>query len=554
MFDRLNDTQKEWVEKIFASMTLDEKIGQLDCEFAPTIISDHEDYKTFLRQYPLGIVWVGHYGKPPADGMEKSEVAQGITGPFENIMRIPPLLCGDYESGIGDEISGFTRVPRMMSLGATFDPEACYEFGRIMSEEARIAGLNLICGTVSDLNTNPYNPVTNVRSIGDNPEYAAEYLVQVMNGIQDNGIAACSKHFPGDSTDFRNQHYVTSLNLLSREEWFAKHGKVFKALIDAGVMTMMIGHIGLPFFDKPDPEDGRYRPASLSKPILTDFLRGELGYQGLIMTDDMHMAGYASWFDTRERRIIESFNAGVDYFLFPGAEIFFKTMKDALADGTVSMTRVDESVRRILSAKALLNLHLPKKPVDNSEPLKDMLTRNRNSAEAIAAKTLTLLRNKKNLLPLKLEKGSKILLLSNLDVPHAHQRLVPFWEALKKRGYEVNFLPFKFFHTVSMLPNAYDLTILANNSQPCYSDTRGFNGTSWAFMAAPIKKRLIISFGSPYYLYDVDAADTYINAYSDSEVVQEAVVKAIFGEIPFRGRSPVSMPNCFDFGDGIQTP
>lgn len=553
MFDHLNDSQKKWVEGTFASLILDEKIGQLDCEFIPRIVSDHKDHKEFLKKYPLGIVWIGHYGKPPVEGMKKSEVANGITGPFEDIMRIPPLYSGDYECGIGEDIKGFTKLPRMMSLGAAFDPEACYEFGRIMSEEARIAGINLLCGTVSDLNLNPYNPITNVRSIGDNARYASEYLVQVTNGIQDNGVAACAKHFPGDGTDFRNQHYVTSLNQLDREEWFANYGKVFKALIDAGVMTMMIGHIGLPFFDKPDPDNGRYRPASLSKAVMTDLLRDEFGYEGLIMTDSMTMAGYSSWFDSQETRIIESFNAGADFFLFPGAEVFFRTMKEALADGRVSMDRVDESVRRVLSVKALLNLHHPKTPVDDSEPMATTLERNRDSAEAIAAKSITLLRNRKELLPLKLEKGSKILLLSTPDNQTGHQNMEPFWEDLKKRGYEVNYLPFKFFHTVNMVPDAYDMMILLCCAQSKYGDPRGFESVIWPFMSTPVKKRLIISFGTPYYLYEVDSADTYINAYSDSPVVQRAVAKAIFGEIPFEGRSPVSMPHCFNFGDGIVT-
>lgn len=551
MFNRLNQSQRQWVEQTLSGMTADEKIGQLDCEFAPRIMSDNSDYEAYLRQYPLGIIWIGHYGKPPAPGMKKSEAARGITGPFENKIRIPPIFCGDYESGLGEEIAGFTKVPRLMNLGATFDPAACYEFGRIMSEEARIAGINLICGTVSDLNLNPYNPVTNVRSIGDNAEYASHFLVELTKGIQDNGVAACSKHFPGDGVDFRNQHYVTSLNTLSREDWFRKHGRVFRALIDAGVMTMMIGHLGLPFFDQPDPRDGRYRPASLNRHILQDLLRGELGFEGLIMTDSMSMAGYSSWFNTQEERILESFNAGVDFFLFPGAEVFFRTMKRALEDGRVTMERIEESVRRILSVKALLNLHLPKTQPDDSEPLADMLERNRISAEQIAARSITLLRNKKGLLPLKLDKGAKILLLSTPDVPAGHGSMIPFWEELKKRGYEVNYLPFKFFHTVSMVPDAYDMTILICCAQSRYGDPRGFDSTIWAFMATPLKKRLIISFGTPYYLYDVDSADTYINAYSNSPVVQAAVIKAIFGEIPFQGHSPVSMPYCFKFGDGI---
>lgn len=552
MFHKLNPQEKRWVEETLRTMTLDEKIGQLDCEFAPRIMSDKCDHRAYLERYPLGIVWIGHYGKPPHGGMRNSEISAGITGPFENILRIPPLFCGDYEAGLGEEIEGFTKLPRMMSLGATFDPADCYEFGRILSEEARIAGINLICGTVSDLNLNPGNPVTNVRSISDNAEYAARGLAEVTRGIQDNGVAACSKHFPGDGVDIRNQHYVTSLNTLSREEWFAQHGRVFKTLIDAGVMTMMIGHLGLPFFDRPDPADGRYRPASLNRHILHDLLRGELGFEGLIMTDSMKMAGYSSWFSSEEERILESFNAGVDFFLFPGAETFFRTMKRALKEGRVSMERIDESVRRILSVKALLKLHLPKQAPDETESFAAVQKRNRRSAERIAEKSITLLRNRRGLLPLKLEKGARILLLSAPDVPAAHGSMIPFWEELKKRGYEVNYLPFKFFHAVSMVPEAYDMTILICCAQSRYGDPRGFDSTIWPFMSAPLRRRLIISFGTPYYLYDVDSADTYINAYSNSPVAQTAVAKAIFGELPFTGRSPVSMPYCFRFGDGIR--
>jgi len=550
MYDSLNREQKAWVDRAFAQMDERQKIGQLVCERGHYLREEVKTPAAWLKEYPVGFLFVG------------SEVIQLQTENVGDVNRVteytkgashvPVVYCGDFERGIGDNIGGYTLLPRLMALSAAFSEKDAYEYGRIIGEEANQLNIRWAFGPVSDLNVNRDNPVTNVRCSGDNPDHAVRILSNIVRGMQENGCAAAPKHFPGDGSDTRNQHYVTSLNLLSKEQWDKYHGRVFKALIDQGAMSVMIGHLGFPAYEKMDPVQGKFCPATSSKRLMTDLLRGELGFKGIILTDALCMCGYASWADY-EKRTLDSFNGGVDVFLWPETERFFELMERAFADGRASRGRLDDSVKRVLAFKAKLGVNLEHKVLEG-KTLETHLKKNQEIALNMAYKGATLLRNRKNLIPLKLKKDAKILVLVTPETPGPMKGATEFYNEFKRRGYEVTYAPFSQFNAVKPVVESFDAVFLICNAQPIYSDYRGFNFALWDFMAhRDMDRWIIVSTGSPYYLYDVASANTYVNVYSDSKVSINAAVEAIFGEKPFLGRSPVGVEHCFQFGDGIIT-
>ena len=514
------------------------------CERATDVMNKNKPIE-WLRQNPLGSLFVG--SEIIHDATQESASIQECIKKANSSIQVPIAVCGDFEHGIGRNIAGYTHLPDPMALSATFDLKLAYEYGKIIAKEGRSIGLHWGFGPVADLNTNHCNFVTNTRSAGDNPEHVAVILRGLVKGMQENGMSACPKHFPGDGTDTRNQHIVTSLNLLTKEEWDQIHGKVFQSLIDVGAASIMIGHIGFPAYEPIDEIKGKFCPATASRKILTDLLRKEMGFKGIILTDALCMNGFISW-GNYEERMLDALNAGIDVFLWPDAEKFTTLIKNALNAGRISMERIEESVRRILMFKAWLDIDMKKESV----PLrKDALEANRETASIIAEKSVTLLRNREHTLPLKLSYGAKLLVITIPEgVEKAVKPLYHFVEKLKERGYEVTMGEISELHKLDT--GSFDAVFLLCNSKPLYVKYPINDYSLWDFMVDKrIKNRILISFGTPYFLYETAEANNYINVYSDSRESVEAAIKALFGEIPFKGKSPVSMPYCFNFGDGI---
>lgn len=550
MFNRLDKHKQAWVEAVFATLTADEKIGQLVNESVRNLSRRVSDPIAWLKQYPVGSLFGGAEIIDPFAA--KSDSLLSITDAVAQAgLKAPMLYSGDFESGIGAQIEGYTAMPRLMGLGATFSVDDAYAYGRVIGSEGRALNIRWAFGPVADLNLNRENPVVNIRSVGDDPDHVIPILKNIIKGMEACGCAACPKHFPGDGVDTRNQHHVTSFNTLSKPEWDRFHGRVFKELIDDGVMSIMIGHLAFPAYEDPHPVKGIYRPATASRKIMTDLLRGELGFDGIILTDALSMNGYLSWGDYDER-ILDTFNGGADVFLWPETERFFALIKAALNDGRITQARLDESVRRILAFKAMLKLDEPAQTATDTQ-IKALLKENAQTTRQIAEHSITLLRNRANILPLNLEQGARVLVLTSPDKPAPLEHLGEFRLEMTKRGYRVTMADFGNYPLMADLVDTFDAVFLLTNANPQYSEYRAFHPMLWRFMAdTAIKRRIIISFGTPYMLYDVAGADTYINSYHDCKASVVATLKAMFGEIPFQGRSPVSVPNCFAFGDGIR--
>ena len=531
-------------ERLLAGMSLREKIGQTcQAQLSGILSRASGDLAGYLARYPVGSVFAGKeiIGGAEADADAMRQVMEVC----QRTSTIPLSVAGDLENGAGGAIRGLTEFPQLMALGAAASPELAYEYGRWTATEARQAGFNWTFGPVADLSLNWLNPVLGTRCLGDRPDDCIPLLDSLIRGYQDHGLSATAKHFPGDGVDFRDQHLCVSINSLDEKSWRASYGRVFSAVIKAGVQSIMAGHIALPWLDARRGQGGRPTPATVSAPILTRLLREEMGFQGIIVSDALIMAGFTSWAKHRERTIA-AFNAGIDVMLWPG-ENYFDIMADAVEAGEVPLSRLDESVRRILAFKTVQGLLHSAETARPPEPV-TICCGAQELATAVAARSLTLARNRRAVLPLRADAIHNVLILYACAQPDsALSRIAPFVKKLETRGINVRVHVNGNCMDIAKMEEAgerFDVFLclfdqhmhdLKNTMRPM-----GEMGEClWTLQNTETLDPVIISLGSPYLLNDMPYADTLVNAYSSDISVLEALDKALFGEAGFPGKAPV---------------
>lgn len=464
--------------------------------------------------------------------------------------EIPPLITSDFENGCGSMVKGLTPLPYMMSLGATDDENLAYDYGKATALEARTVGANWTFSPVCDLNMNFRNPLVNNRSLTDNPELACKMLPNVIRGMQDGGIAACAKHFPGDGVDYRDQHLTTTANSLSLEDWKNSFGKVYKKLFANGVMSVMAGHIAFPAYpQKLSEKFSMPLPATLNKALITDLLKGELGFKGIVVTDALDMGGYAGWYDTREQSEIESFKAGCDMMLWP-SETYVDNLERAIKNGEVSEERLNDAVTRILGVKERLGLLS-----DNYNPFYDLTETDKafvkTTQSKCAEKCITLICDKEKHFPIDAKKVRKIGINVITEHPPVKEEALALKREFEKRGFEVNYTDTGFYDNENLYRfyAENDLIIYAFFSRPFrpmgfidFISGRAVQIKNAFCPPNAMEKTAFVSFGSPYIGKQYfQRAGTYVNAYSMLECEAVAFVKAACGEIEFSGKSPVKI-------------
>lgn len=453
--------------------------------------------------------------------------------------EIPMLITSDFENGCGSMLRGLTVLPYMMSLGATGSEELAYAYGKATALEARSVGANWTFSPVSDLNINPRNPLVNVRGLTDDADLACRMLPQIVRGMQENGLAACAKHFPGDGLDWRDQHIVTTNNTLSMEEWKRTSGRVFKTLIDAGVYSIMAGHITLPAYQSRE-KNGMYLPATLSRELITDLLKGEMGFDGVVVTDALDMGGFNGWYDTLEEAEIESFKAGCDMMLWPTPG-YVDRLVAAVESGDVPMERLDDAVTRILRMKERLGLFTSSgaRPMTEADHayVSDVQRR-------VADASITLLRDELGLFPMSPDTKRRIALIPVTHHVPALEEAHLLARLLRERGFAVD----EYDNGLrDDQQDGYDLILYALFSRPFrpigFLDFLGPEAIKvQRSLQAGVNKTLIVSFGSPYFAEQYfERGKTVVNAYSMLSPSVEAFVRAACGDIPFTDFSPVGL-------------
>ncbi len=526
----LDDTAIEWVNNTLNGLTEDEKIGQL---FFPIGFSTEKEYLNHLRSLGIG----GLFFRPG--------VAEEVQQTYEYMQRtskVPLLTAANLEDGgNGSSIEG-TAFGNQMAVAATNQTGDAYTLGKIASSEGKAVGVNFGFSPVVDLDLNFRNPITNVRTYGSDVERVIKNAKEYIQAFHDNGIMTSIKHFPGDGVDERDQHLLTSINSLSVDNWKKTFGKVYQELIDFGSKAVMVGHIAFPAYS------GDEMPATLSPQLLQDLLRNELGFNGLTITDATPMVGFCSAMK-RSEAVPYTIQAGCDMLLFNRVlKEDIQYMKDGLSKGILTKERLDEAVTRILATKASLGLH---QTINHgTAKFEDF----REEQLDLADRSITLVKDTQNMLPLSVEKHKRVLLqlLGSFD---SNERVLEKVKAeLEKRDFEITVYEpeTNFFDlgTVTSFSNDYDAVLYVANIQNASNQTVtrvhwhtlfGLgNNLPWFTKEVPT---MLLSFGNPYHLYDLPMVDTVINAYCNYDHFIEMAIKKVTGESSFKGVSPVN-PFC----------
>jgi beta-N-acetylhexosaminidase len=547
-------------------LSLREKIGQT-CQIQEkdTRHLKGEDLEFFFREKPVGSIFLGS----EVIGSESEAVVRlhQVIRNCQGASRLPLSIAGDLENGAGGAVRGLTSFPNLLALGAVNDTAAAYEYGRWTAIEAVRIGFNWTFGPVVDLMLNWLNPVVSIRALGEAPERVAELAGALIRGCQDHGLSATAKHFPGDGVDFRDQHLSVSVNSLSMAEWDRTFGHVYKACFGAGVHAVMAGHVALPWMDAELATGRSPRPATTSRPILDGLLRKKMGYDGVIVSDALIMAGFRGKGAARADLIIEAFNSGIDVMLWPGSD-YFELMERAIGEGRVSMDRLDESVQRILDMKARQGLFGKEMSVEEKSRSPEISSigpdaRAVRFAEALAEQSLTLVENRRGILPLDPAKIRRAqVLLATAREQDAETRMRPLLEGLRGRDIQAdlhvngNCLDLRKKEEAGQ---RYDALIaifelgthgIKNTMRP----TGAMGECLWTIQGLETMSPIVISLGSPFLIYDTPWADTYINAYAPNSLTLRAVERALFGEIPFAGVSPVTLQDPWMVSEGVSLP
>lgn len=558
MLRALTEEERAWVEQTFARLSLREKIGQTMQDHAgrlPFGEADEDTIGAYLERYPVGGLFIGGAIIHKASG--KAGDYRSWMERFQKKSKVPLLVSGDLEFGAGSAVGSLTSFPSLPALAAADDEKLAYNYGKYTALEGRAAGFTWALAPTVDILTNWMNPVIATRCLGDDPARIKRLAAAIIRGMQDHGMAACAKHFPGDGVDFRDQHIVTTVNSLTEAAWEAAYGDVARHLIGAGLLSWMTGHIALPWIEG-NTAGSKPVPATVSSKITTGLLRGRLGFRGVVLSDALDMGGFIGW-GGYERRIVDCLNSGTDILLWPGTR-YFDTIEKALERGEIQQERLDESVRRVLELKARLGLaRLDDEGRDpQALPLEDgRLASVKLAAEAravageVAQRSITLVRNRAQLLPLNPETTRRVLvvMLNKVTEDRKFFRMDRFVDLLRERGLEVDVLDeFEPLVTVrrweeegsrwdaAFVPYFLTLHGMMNTSRPVGEAAKGI----WALQQAETISPIGISFATPHLLQDMPFLDTLVNVYSLHEDSLQATVRALFGEQPFPGRSPVN--------------
>lgn len=551
-----------WVEQTLKKMTLREKLGQMLMvyyfgQFASTESSEYKEMLHQVDENHIGGVILGTIRGPL--GIERAQVypVAVITNEFQRHAKIPLLIGADFESGVGQRIDEGTNTPAEMAIGATGDPRLAYAAGKLTAREARVAGVHWIFAPVADINNNPDNPIINIRSYGEDPKTVAEYVSNFVRGVEENGGLATAKHFPGHGNVAVDSHLMLASVPGDRNELESVELVPFRAAIAAGVSSIMPGHLAVPAFE-PNPNV----PATLSHNILTGLLRDELKFTGLIVTDAMDMGGVTSLYAPGDAAV-RSVLAGADVLLMPPVpDAAMKGLEDAVASGRISETRIDESVRRILAAKA--HVGLDKSRYVDVPRINDKFALPENETESISIgdRGVTLLRNSQNVVPLNSTKPMRVLVVSlSADPdPYPGETLEPEirWRVDSLRALRADTQYFGVSQLKLPSPDTYDVAIAALFVR--VADRKGDVGipdderNMVNQLIATGKPTAVVAFGSPYLIERFPNATTWISEFSTNDIAQKAAARALFGQVSFAGKIPVTVPGTLKRGDGLNLP
>jgi beta-N-acetylhexosaminidase len=589
-----NDGAK-WAEKTLKKLSLEEKIGQLFMvrvampQFVNITSPGYQAWRDQISRYHLGALLL----TVPAEGpslskSEPYEIAM-LINQLQHDNKVPLIMAADYERGLSMRLNGVTIFPHAMAFGAAGKPELAEQFGRIVAEESRAIGVEWNLFPVADVNSNPANPVINTRSFGEDPAQVSAMVSGYIRGARKSGLLTAAKHFPGHGDTATDSHLGVAAVNRTLEQIEQIDLPPFRAAVDTGTDAVMVAHVTAPALE---PDSAKV--ATTSSGVIMQLLKKQLRFSGLVVTDAMDMAGLTRVYPeggsaAAGRAAVDAIRAGNDMLLLPSdLDGAYHGLLNAVRHGDIPEKRIDQSVLKILRAKASVGLNKATQVDINHISTAVASPENLALAQQVADAALTLVRENGKVLPLKRQgiaataqaygtlqsEGSKLLCVIFADDVRSDDGR-QLQRELRARIPDIRFI---YVDPRIAAGSAQELQSAVNNAENILvaiyeipvagravrkEGTTGVNSISMpettatllrSILAAKRSKTVVVSFGSPYLAADFPEIENYVCAYSNVMTSEIAAVKALFGEVPFRGRLPVTIPGFAQRGTGMDQP
>jgi beta-N-acetylhexosaminidase len=554
-----NSTVRKWMR----GMSLHDKVAQLVMmpvygEVTNTRSAAFRKYQHFVRDLHVGgVIVTGHVLNGTVRNAEPFAMA-ALLNRLQKTSKVPLLVGADFERGTSMRVTSTTAWPYSMAFAAAKDLDGVKYEGAETAREARALGVNWLFAPVSDVNNNPDNPIINIRSYGEDPAEVSSFVQAFIAGAHSdthNPVLVTAKHFPGHGDTAQDSHLGLARLDADLQRIESVELAPFRAAIAAGVDSVMTAHLAVPALE---PEN---EPATVSSKIITGVLKEELGFHGLVVTDAMDMQGLTSLYDTAEASV-RAIEAGADMLLMPKkAEDAINGVMAAVQRGRISRKRLDESLAKVLAAKAKLGLN--RKKVVDLDGIDEVVDspEAEERAQQVADHAVTLVKDEKDALPLRHPETTCLIALTEGRRSTQGQRLM---EEVKKRA------PNMTTATVDPTMSKEDLDQVSQKTSGCtqiiaaayvtVSAYRGNVALAGAFpdflngLIAGKTPVTLVALGNPYLVRSFPNVSAYVATYSPTPTSEAALAKALFGEIDITGRLPVTIPGVAKYGDGVQLP
>ncbi len=549
------------VQQWMKSMTLRDRVAQLiamPCygENPGPRSADFKKYRHWVRDLHIGgLIVANRVVNGQVRNAEPFAMALFLNR-MQRLSRVPLLVSSDFERGASMRVANTTKFPYNMAFAAARDLDAARFEGAETARQARALGVHWVFAPDADVNNNPDNPIINTRSYGENPKDVAEYVAAYIEGAHsdpNNRVLVTAKHFPGHGDTAVDTHLGLARLEVDRARLEAIEFVPFKAAIAHGVDAIMTAHMAAPALE---PEA---IPATVSRNVLTGVLRDELGFKGLVVTDAMDMQGLTRQFSSGEASV-RALEAGADVLLMPAdADQAMNAVMSAIRQGRLSRKRIDQSVSKVLNAK--VRVGLARRRIVDVDEISDAIDtpESEEVAGRVAERALTLLRNRGDIFPVK--DAAKACLFVLPENRYSQQGRALLLE-LRKRSPALTVRALD-----PAMPDQVVIDLAQTAAHSCASvfvaafDTVGayrgnvaLGGSYPGFLKAiaAAAPTVLIAFGNPYLLRSFPDVAGYLATFSTAPTSETAVARALSGEIPLTGRTPVTIPGFAKYGDGIQ--
>ena len=580
---------EKWAEKTLRKMSTEEKIGQLfmiwvRAQFVNVNNPDYLKLRDTITKYHIGSLAMTVPYEPPFLYRNQPYEAASLLNRLQKDSKLPLLIAADFERGLSMRLYGTTDFPHAMAFGATGKTGLAEAFGRITAQESRAVGVHWNFFPDSDVNSNPANPIINTRSFGEDPQAVSDMVNAYIRGAHEGGMLTTIKHFPGHGDTATDSHLGVAKVTGDLARLQSTELVPFKKAIEAGADSVMVAHVSIPALE-PDPN----RVATTSPAIVTNLLKQQLGFKGIVVTDALDMGALTHLYSSDiGRAAVDAFKAGNDLLIIPAdLDASYKAMLKAANSGEITTLQIDASALKILKAKASLGLN--KARLNDLDQLSTIVGKPENIAKGqeVADDAITLVRDNGKLLPLK-RVGTPVGGLPYTRVEEVHNHLVvailaedvrtETGRALERQikarvpDAHVFYLDPRVAGAMSndvlTAVDAAETVIVAAYVIPTAGRANAVNGVLQntvsltdangallqQILSRASRKTLVLAMGNPYIATDFPNVENYICSFSSTSVSEIAVVKALFGEIPIHGHLPVTIPSIAARGAGIDRP